>query len=72
MRRGHATAAPTETGGGPGDGSSVIRCAAADWSPVPGTSLVSRVNKQSAVSKEGIHLISSCGAVKLKFNLHFV
>lgn len=26
--------------------------------------------KQSALSKEGIHLINSCGAVKLKFNLN--
>lgn len=28
--------------------------------------------EQSALSKEGIHLINSCGAVKLKFNLNFL
>lgn len=71
MRRGRVTHGLTETPGGPGDASSVTRRAAADRSLVPGPSLVSSVSKQSTISKEGICLINSCGAVKLKFNLNF-
>lgn len=71
MRRGRATHGLTETWGGPGDESSVIHRAAADRSPDPGTSLVSRVSKQSTISKEGRHLINSCGGVKLKSDLNF-
>lgn len=71
MRRGHATDPLTETRGGPGNASSVICCTAANQSPAPGTSLVSRVSKQSTTLKEDVHLISSCGAGKLKCNLNF-
>lgn len=45
MRRGHATAGLTETQGGPGNESRVSRCAAANWRPDPGTSLISRVSR---------------------------
>lgn len=57
-----------ETQGGPGHASSTIHCTAASWSLVPNISR--QQSERSALSKEGIRLINSCGAVKPRFNLN--